>query len=265
MCIRDSTDYVANKSEQSIVDNTSFIFLRGTHYLDISLSVVNVSNVSFFGVDAGLPREGDAVRVLFSSLVNITWTGCDDVEVRGLTFVLSGRSEEEFSALVFERTNGILSNLTLLGNNSTSRGLFLSDSSYIEFSDVCVSGATSSRGPALYGINSTVDFRGQNSFVNNTATYEGGAIALHNCTSTFLGSNSFQNNTATCGGALFIFGGSHSISGYTSFINNFATLKGGAVSVEGGRYNVSRNILFCLLYTSPSPRDATLSRMPSSA
>ena len=25
------------------------------------------------------------------------------------------------------------------------------------------------------------------------------------------------------------------------------------------------NILFCLLYTSPSPRDATLSRMPSSA
>ena len=25
------------------------------------------------------------------------------------------------------------------------------------------------------------------------------------------------------------------------------------------------NISFCLLYTSPSPRDATLSRMPSSA
>ena len=27
----------------------------------------------------------------------------------------------------------------------------------------------------------------------------------------------------------------------------------------------SANDLFCLLYTSPSPRDATLSRMPSSA
>ena len=27
----------------------------------------------------------------------------------------------------------------------------------------------------------------------------------------------------------------------------------------------SRKVLFCLLYTSPSPRDATLSRMPSSA
>ena len=26
-----------------------------------------------------------------------------------------------------------------------------------------------------------------------------------------------------------------------------------------------RNVVICLLYTSPSPRDATLSRMPSSA
>ena len=30
-------------------------------------------------------------------------------------------------------------------------------------------------------------------------------------------------------------------------------------------YNTNLGIYFCLLYTSPSPRDATLSRMPSSA
>ena len=30
-------------------------------------------------------------------------------------------------------------------------------------------------------------------------------------------------------------------------------------------YQVCRSIKSCLLYTSPSPRDATLSRMPSSA
>ena len=33
----------------------------------------------------------------------------------------------------------------------------------------------------------------------------------------------------------------------------------------GGRYNGLIEALGCLLYTSPSPRDATLSRMPSSA
>ena len=33
----------------------------------------------------------------------------------------------------------------------------------------------------------------------------------------------------------------------------------------GWLYKVSRQFKLCLLYTSPSPRDATLSRMPSSA
>ena len=31
------------------------------------------------------------------------------------------------------------------------------------------------------------------------------------------------------------------------------------------KYNKKGNVYVCLLYTSPSPRDATLSRMPSSA
>ena len=35
-------------------------------------------------------------------------------------------------------------------------------------------------------------------------------------------------------------------------------------TLEGGRTLAEHNIN-CLLYTSPSPRDATLSRMPSSA
>ena len=35
--------------------------------------------------------------------------------------------------------------------------------------------------------------------------------------------------------------------------------------IEAGRIKVNGKVLTCLLYTSPSPRDATLSRMPSSA
>ena len=34
---------------------------------------------------------------------------------------------------------------------------------------------------------------------------------------------------------------------------------------ENGKFFVGTKSVFCLLYTSPSPRDATLSRMPSSA
>ena len=38
-----------------------------------------------------------------------------------------------------------------------------------------------------------------------------------------------------------------------------------SVAMEDGSLKVASNDKDCLLYTSPSPRDATLSRMPSSA
>ena len=40
---------------------------------------------------------------------------------------------------------------------------------------------------------------------------------------------------------------------------------GGVIAVLPNYYLASRMSVSCLLYTSPSPRDATLSRMPSSA
>ena len=46
-----------------------------------------------------------------------------------------------------------------------------------------------------------------------------------------------------------------------NFVANDATFTNGLTGV----CNISGTISACLLYTSPSPRDATLSRMPSSA
>ena len=37
------------------------------------------------------------------------------------------------------------------------------------------------------------------------------------------------------------------------------------VQIRNGKKVSKEKVYFCLLYTSPSPRDATLSRMPSSA
>ena len=37
------------------------------------------------------------------------------------------------------------------------------------------------------------------------------------------------------------------------------------LAIQGGKTLSDRTLERCLLYTSPSPRDATLSRMPSSA
>ena len=42
-------------------------------------------------------------------------------------------------------------------------------------------------------------------------------------------------------------------------------LKGTSSVLEGTRFAVASHLLTCLLYTSPSPRDLSTSRMPSSA
>ena len=48
---------------------------------------------------------------------------------------------------------------------------------------------------------------------------------------------------------------------YNSLSNEYASSKDIAEEVD----KIATQYIFCLLYTSPSPRDSALSRMPSSA
>ena len=50
-----------------------------------------------------------------------------------------------------------------------------------------------------------------------------------------------------------------------NLVSDNAMLDSAICSVKGRVIAVFRILKACLLYTSPSPRDATLSRMPSSA
>ena len=63
-------------------------------------------------------------------------------------------------------------------------------------------------------------------------------------------------------GKLFLFGTDE--KGQLSVFNRTLNRVMG-LSVNGEHMFLSDLYQFCLLYTSPSPRDATLSRMPSSA
>ena len=51
----------------------------------------------------------------------------------------------------------------------------------------------------------------------------------------------------------------------TNAIQNALSGSGRTVSIDGFRGALSSQASFCLLYTSPSPRDRQKSRMPSSA
>ena len=81
------------------------------------------------------------------------------------------------------------------------------------------------------------------------STYEdGGAIIIVQSKIVFEGTCSLNENYAAKGGAVHAIESKIHVYGKTTIANNTAWMYGG-----------------CLLYTSPSPRDATLSRMPSSA
>ena len=160
-------------------------------------------------------------------------------------FVINGlaESEELFpTVLEFHRTRTILSNMTVFGKN-TLRAIFVNDWSEVSVNNLHISGASSDEGSALSAENSTVNFYGSNSFINNNALSGGGAIALYNCTTNFSGYNSFVNNTAKVGGAVYIIDGSHIVSGCISFINNTAII-GGAISMDRCTSNIIVNISF---------------------
>ena len=164
-------NHYARESDQYFVDNTTFVFLSGIHRLDVQLHLVSVSNVAFLVFDE-VQEDQETVQAFLNPSVNITWTDCDNIEISGLVFVLSGRSVL-FPALVFCRTISSLSQLTLLGNGTLQSTAIFIESSQINLINMTVSGAKGVTGAAVYAVNSTVDFVGQNSFISNTATGEG--------------------------------------------------------------------------------------------
>ena len=239
-------DDYAMEADKYFVDNSTFIFLPGIHHLNVLLDLKDITNVAFLVSEEDELRND--VHLVFSPLVNITWTNCSDIQISGLHIVLSGRERSEdddsFSSFVFHRTTGSLSKLIFLGNETMfSTAVFVNDFSSIKISDVMVSGAYSIQGAALRAKNSRVDISGRNIFISNQA-YEGGAIALHNCVLNITGNTSFVNNAAWYGGAMALTDGNHSINGDISFISNVATDEGGALILSGIWYTISGRVSF---------------------
>ena len=214
-------DY-ARKSNQYFLDNTTFIFLPGNHQLEVRLKFENISSITLRTL------EDTSVQVFFSPLVNITWFYCDNIEISGSVFVLSGHSDvgSLFSAIAFQGTIGSLSQLTMLGHDTL---LSSAVPSVIKIHSLTVLGATSILGAALVASNSTIEFLGKGVFMNNTAT-EGGVIYSIDSFFNFLGNVSFVNNVAISdsyvpgpdGGAILCYSSVISFSGLSLFQHNRA-------------------------------------------
>ena len=126
-----------------------------------------------------------------------------NIEVSHFVIVLNGLAEsKQFSAMEFHRTKSILSNVTIFGNNLIC-AILVYDSSEVSFNNVHFSGGSCKVDSALIAKEkSTVKFYGNNSFINNTSLYRGGAITMDSCTTKFVGNILFINNSGKWGGAM---------------------------------------------------------------
>ena len=239
---RTFNEYV-QQAEQYFVDDTTFLFLPGTHELDIQLDLEGLSNISFAPLDEANVEHD--VQLLVSLSVNITWTNCKNIELNGLVFVLSGQdvaSDLFFAKLIFQETTALLSKLTLIGNGTR---IFAScNSSDIEIGDLLVENTNAT---ILYAFNSAIDFYGQNLFSNNnmSSSDDGNMIVLLSCRYSFSGSLTFVDSTVST--PILISStpdGIENISGNLSFVNNTFRTVNGAMVFNSGTNHITGNILF---------------------
>ena len=123
----------------------------------------------------------------------------------------------------------------------------------------------STMGGAIRLTESSLDIFALVVFQSNRASVAGGGIYCHQSrVMTHKGRTTFESNTAGISGGAIHSSGSlitlndHSLQSLYYLIEFNSAVYGGGLYLEV-------NSKVCLLYTSPSPRDATLSRMPSSA
>ena len=218
------------KVSQYFTDNTTFLFLAGIHHLTTPLHIENVSDVRFISLE----NNSESVQVFLGPLVNVTWTNCDGIEISGLVFNLNRNAASQlvlFSALIFEQTVASVSQLAIFGLNTMQLSTTIKAmSSQIRFDSVKVVGVSGLNAAALYAVNSTIDFFGQNIFANN-AVRNGGAMLFRDSVGNFFGNISFFNNIAIpradprySSAGIACVNSALSFNGLASFKENRATL-----------------------------------------
>ena len=239
---RTLNDYATDTTEDlfTLVSNARFLFLPGTHQLNVRVTILLATNVTFTAYDEG--------HVVLSSTSSgeITCILCVNVELSGLTFIVntSSQSGQAFDAVMLclsDSSASVLSNLTFIGNGHAPTSALALMSSNVTISNIQISSFVSSGGGAISANRGFIDFRGYNSFVNNTASSSiggGGAIYLDRCTTKFYSTTVFTNNTSTRarGGALLSRNSDTTFYGNVTFTSNRA-MSGGALSIGGGSTN----------------------------
>ena len=184
----------AHDIDKYVSDNTKFVFLPGTHYLDTGFRVSNISSLVLLGDNSSLPAKLSSRVVCNSSAAMVAITGVSQLFISTLEVTSCG---ENVSVSIKEADSFILTFFHLL--NSTT----------------------------LHVYNSTALLEDTN-FTNNTGTGCGGSVRIEYSNVTLNGTNSFAHGHASeAGGGMCVIGSTITTDGTVNFLENLARGEGG--------------------------------------
>ena len=217
-------DYL-QEEDKYFRSNSTFIFLPGIHQMEFSLKLKKLRNMMFIG-DLNRSTSYNTSQLIFGPSVNITWTLSYNITITNLMFHLSGtRDSKHFhTALYFVGSLGVkLSIVTFVGDDN-----FYSAAVSCRYSEMTILqgqffSCSNKKSPGVTAVNCTI-LAHNNTFVNNTATTEGGAVSFVRSTVKLAGMNTFHNNVAgTGGGAIYCGQSTLMIEGSNYFSYNLVT------------------------------------------
>ena len=241
---RTFNDY-ANDADTYFTSDSSFHFMKGTHHLNVTLSITNVVNLSFVGDESDIILS-DGCSIIFNKSSNIFWSSLNIIFNETNKLMNS-------SVLCFENSEVVtFSNISISrksydGLNFFSRAILVVGSSIV-FESCKFENGHHSTGGSLYIEDSNVTFDGHNDFLNNTANNTAGAIYGLRSHIQFNGSGTFMKNKAGmengpnhAGTAIHVEFSSISLRGYFKFSDNHVKLE--SYSITGGAIAASKSSL----------------------
>ena len=167
-----------NHQDQYFHSNSTFIFQLGIHQLNASLSLSNVQNISFRGESLSTSTGGRSVIVYLNPQVSLSWTNCDQIEIRSLNFVSFGNYDHRL--MFINALDILLSNISIIGNGC-SDGCSAIDcqSSTVSISNSTLAGIHGEFSGVFVLNSSRIIFNGANILINNKTNFGGGIYATN--------------------------------------------------------------------------------------
>ena len=237
------TEYL-NNTAQYFTSNTSFWFLEGEHYLETTLLLNGITNLTMSGTDG-------SVRIMVSAGDKVVCVDSDNIKLSSLEVAYFGNAENRSkSALMFNNSHSIeISNVHFVGTSGEQSKAIGYIQSTGSITNCSFSGGRADYGGAVNMLSSDITFTGVNSYTGNTAEISGGAVYAEDCRLLFSGRNNFTLNRASTvyspsdftigGGALHMSHTQAWLIGFTNFVDNgpineIYILCGGAVMLRNG-------------------------------